>query len=365
MPTFQAACSPYELGRVEQLMTLAEAFDRAGAGDPSLFVKRVRQERVETPLPASVRVLTIHAAKGLEFESVILIDLDVDMMTRGEQGLKLQEDEEGHFFIQEGEGTMSLQGRAALSASLQEEQWAEMLSLLYVGMTRAASYLDLLLLEKPSRKKTMAQWLRLSGLEQHEVSGVALHQLKKKISPRVRKTPPYRPSREQYQKLSQRHPSEEQEGGLVSLGQLLRGGAARHRGILLHAQLARVAWEDRACDLGLELTEEQAEIFKKEHFLERWRSWGVTQLELWRERRFAVPHSAKGELLVGVFDRVVIGKNPLGTPLVAEIIDFKTGHRDRSTEHERLYQPQLNAYRRALQQMLPTLEEITTRLLFI
>ncbi|MBX9578025.1 MAG: UvrD-helicase domain-containing protein [Chthoniobacterales bacterium] len=355
LPGFQAACSPYERGRLEQLMALAESFDAAGGGRPSSLMKRVRNERVESPLPANVRVLTFHAAKGLEFESVILMDLDVDITAGGEQGLRLQQDEEGYFFIQGSQETMALQGRSELLAALQEEQWAEMLSLLYVGMTRAASYLDLLLFEKPTRKKTMAQWLRASGLQVHEAAGSSLRSLKKKLPAKKMQMPLHRPSIKPHQKLSQRHPSEEQDGGVVSLGQLLQGRAAREKGTAMHAELAEIEWEVSGSLLS------RGEVFQKQFFLKRWKKWEVTQLELWRERRFVVVKEK--ELINGIFDRVVIGKNEAGIPMVAEVIDFKTGAP--SSEQEKLYEPQLKAYRGALQQMLPTLEEITTRLVWV
>ena len=280
-------------------------------------------------------------------------------------------------------------------AALQEEQWAEMLSLLYVGMTRAASYLDLLLFEKPTRKKTMAQWLRASGLQVHEAAGSSLRSLKnpfsgldkrevqpsserpigpeegqpikkelasevngflkKKLPAKEIQMPLHRPSIKPHQKLSQRHPSEEQDGGVVSLGQLLQGRAAREKGTALHAQLAEIEWEVSGSLLS------RGEVFQKQFFLERWKERGVTQLELWRERRFVVVKEK--ELINGIFDRVVIGKNQAGIPMVAEVIDFKTGAP--SSEQEKLYEPQLKAYRGALQEMLPTLKEITTRLVWV
>ena len=365
MPGFQLACSPYECGRVEQLVALAESFDAAGGGRPFALINRIRNERVESPLPANVRVLSFHAAKGLEFESVILIDLDVDITAGGEQGLKLQQDEEGHFFIQGSQETMALQGRSSLLAALQEEQWAEMLSLLYVGMTRAASYLDLLLFEKPSRKKTMAQWLRVACLQVHEASGSSLSSLKKKLPAKETQMPLHRPSIKPYQKLSQRHPSEEQDGGLVSFGQLLQGRAAREHGTVMHAKLAQMEWED---DIDVVETMSGSPlsggcVFQTRFFLERWKQWGVTQLELWRERRFAAVKEK--ELISGVFDRVVIGKNVAGVAMVAEVIDFKTGNTEQRAEQEEFYQAQLKAYSTALQQLLPSLKEITTRLIWV
>lgn len=345
-PAFQAACSAYESGRLEQLIMLVEKYEAGGERKLSSLVKRLRQERVETPLPAKVRVLTFHASKGLEFESVILIDLDVDITAGGERSIRVQQDEAGDFFIQGGQEMMTLQGRSALLTSLQEEQWAEMLSLLYVGMTRAASYLDLLFFEQPSRKKTMAQWLRVSGLGVHEVKGKPLRLLKPAAIPSPQAIPEQRPSSRTYQKLFQRLPSEEENGGVVSLAQLLQGRSAREQGTMVHAELAQIEWGDKN------------EIFQKEIFLEKWRSKAVTQLELWRERKFAVVHAH--ELISGIFDRVVIGKNEQGIPIIAEIIDFKTGDVEQREELERRYEPQMRAYRTALQEMLPSLKEVTT-----
>lgn len=347
---FQDACSAYEHGRLEQLIGLVEKWSATSSGSLSSIVKRIRRERIETPLPANVRVLTFHAAKGLEFEAVILMDLDVDITAGGERGLRVQQDEEGGFFIQSNQETMTFQGRSSLLAALQEEQWAEMLSLLYVGMTRAASYLDLIFFEKPTRKKTMAQWLRVCGLEQHEVKGKSLRLLKPRSPVQPPKIPLQRPSITPYQKFSQRHPSEDQEGDLISLRQVLQGRAARERGIALHAELAEIEWG------------EEKEILQQESFLEKWKIKGVTQLELWRERRFAVVKEK--ELISGIFDRVVIGKNEKSIPIVAEIIDFKTG-KTQQAELEWFYQPQLKAYQQALQIMLPSLDEITTRLVWV
>lgn len=350
---FLTACTAHERGRLEQLIALAEEFDATGEGRLSAFIKRLRHQRVETPLPTNVRVLTFHAAKGLEFEAVILMDLDVDITAGGERSLRVQQDDAGHFFIQGNQEMMLLQGSHSLLEALQEEQWAEMLSLLYVGMTRAASYLDCLFFEKPSRKKTMAQWLRVSGFHAGESAGQPLRDLK----PIVPEASVPRPSYQQPQKtrgfFSQRHPSEEENGGLVSLGELLRNKQSRQQGVEVHAALAEIEWLETPSPLN------EQEIFQKAFFLEQWKESGVTDLELWRERFFAI---VKGDQLIkGVFDRVVIGRNAAGSPLIAEIIDFKTGYR-KQEELEALYQPQLKAYQSALQELLPDLKMITTRI---
>ncbi len=367
-PAFQAACSTYERGRLEQLMALVEKWEITKTTRLSALVKRIRHERVETPLPANVRVLTFHAAKGLEFESVILMDLDVDITAGGERSLRVQEDGEGHFFIQGSQETMALQGRSSLLIALQEEQWSEMLSLLYVGMTRASSYLDLIFFEKPSRKKTMAQWLRISGLDKHEAPGKSLRSLKPHTFSKPPTIPTLRPPAAIRHKFSQRHPSEEQEGGLVFLGKLLQGKEARAQGTRLHARLAALEWLEE--ELPFTIMNDGSNVFRKEFFLKKWQDQQVTQLELWRERRFSVikETTAKDEipeLISGIFDRVIIGKNETGIPIVAEVIDFKMGNPEQHLEMELLYQPQLKAYRIALQELLPSLKEISTRLVWV
>ncbi len=63
--------------RVEQLLGLARRFERRGdAGRLDDFVRYVRGARREDPRAARVRVMTIHASKGLEFDAVVLGDLD-------------------------------------------------------------------------------------------------------------------------------------------------------------------------------------------------------------------------------------------------------------------------------------------------
>src|SRR5690606_10725557 len=47
---------------------------------PSDFVHFVRNERVEDPVAANVRVMTVHQAKGLEFDIVVLPELDAPLV---------------------------------------------------------------------------------------------------------------------------------------------------------------------------------------------------------------------------------------------------------------------------------------------
>ncbi|MEL6715474.1 MAG: UvrD-helicase domain-containing protein, partial [Planctomycetota bacterium] len=61
--------------RLEQLVEFALAYDESAGPRPIDFVSRVREERVPDPTASRVKVMTIHASKGLEFDVVVLPEL--------------------------------------------------------------------------------------------------------------------------------------------------------------------------------------------------------------------------------------------------------------------------------------------------
>ena len=134
--------------RFEQLSELAFAFDGKAGLRPSDFVDHVRSERVESPSGAQVRVMTIHGAKGLEFDAVILPELHKKFIGRRAGPLVDRPRPDG--LIQ----TVSVSPRKETLAAdenlmaLYEETTARMfedgLCTLYVAMTRAARRLDLI-----------------------------------------------------------------------------------------------------------------------------------------------------------------------------------------------------------------------------
>ncbi|MFI0347563.1 MAG: UvrD-helicase domain-containing protein [Chthoniobacterales bacterium] len=377
---FQEACSDYELARVEQLLAMADRFDASGGGAISDFVRRVRSERVESHLSSGLRVLTMHAAKGLEFETVLLIDLDADIfLNRGDE-VRVKTTDDAKFFIQTNQELMVRQGREKFLHQINKEQWAEALSLLYVGMTRAASYLDLVVLGNYKRRstKSMAAWLRAVGLSCHEVDGISWREMKAvKAEENLQSPPSFIDQKNSpllfqgIKKLSKRSPSQEEENGFILLAQKIQGSTARERGQAIHVLLAGIIWKSEGLSSAqhqlLAENEELASVFEEAYFFKKWSTLGVMHLEVWRERNFAVVTKKQRELLTGTFDRVVIGRSLEGVPITAEIIDFKTDSLslEEKKNREEFYQPQLEAYREALEKMMPQLLQMETRLVWV
>lgn len=69
-------CSPRELRRAQQLMQLAGKYDAVATLRCADFVHHVHVTRAQERSPAPVRVMTIHQSKGLEFDIVVLPELD-------------------------------------------------------------------------------------------------------------------------------------------------------------------------------------------------------------------------------------------------------------------------------------------------
>ena len=70
------SCNRRELRRLEKLIGLAYQFDDAATSRPRDFVAFVDAAKVRDPVAADVRVMTVHQAKGLEFDMVVLADLE-------------------------------------------------------------------------------------------------------------------------------------------------------------------------------------------------------------------------------------------------------------------------------------------------
>jgi ATP-dependent helicase/nuclease subunit A len=355
--------------------------------------------------------MTIHASKGLEFEAVILLELDAAQGSRGD--VIVSGPDEPPRIVPSKKDAPFL-GMEKLADTQVSADFMEELSVLYVGMTRARSFLDIILRE--GSKAPLAILLRhalrvdadrvveeFDGLSMREcdnekgrgglkldkpdpgMAGESAPPAKKPIAPFAGRA-------------GHATPSGRSEEGVVSVTKILAPAnrAAMRRGELVHAWLRQISWiEDGLPDAGalvkstaeLTASTDRAEVAAWAQRLIAEATTEATELnralakppvargetiELWRERAFAVLRNSQGrpEVLSGSFDRVVLCRDANGKALRAEILDFKTDRFSSPEERaavEARYAPQLDAYREAMVLLCPELERnaISASLVFV
>lgn len=387
-----------------QLIDLAQQFEEEAGTRPAEFVRLVQTRGVEEPGRRQVRVMTVHAAKGLEFDAVVLPDLE-DGWSLGAGDMLIERDDP----LGPVEG-VSLYVRRELRRlkprleRMYQQRFAreavEELCVLYVSMTRAKHVLEMIV--QPRRDAT----------PKHSLAGVLLSALAPGATPLADSTlwersspddwgehvgaharedaPPERdpvelivrrPARTRASRLQRRSPSALEGGRRLDLREAMRipEASSLERGTLLHAWFEAIEWlddgrPDEPALLGIArrnaFSEETARgllpdfeaalageavrgILSRAAYADRCAPGDA--LEARRESPFAVrePDAETGEawLLAGQFDRLVIGRRG-GSPAWAEVIDFKTDNvapDDMLELAERVafYRPQIESYRRA------------------
>jgi ATP-dependent exoDNAse (exonuclease V) beta subunit len=394
-PDFLSHGNVHDHVRIEQLLELARGWDASGGGRLSAFVALVRAQRVGNPLSAQVRVMTIHGSKGLEFEAVILADLEAS--GGGGDGphvvlsMAHPQDPPKVILLPSADDAEFLGLEAEYAQHLQEK-FEEDLSVLYVALTRAKSFLDVVLPVDDRPTPSLSAILRERW--GHQEPGVhvieqweACPGLRSKTTFSADEDPgiwragdsvPVEGFNRVPSRLEAITPSGQEGQGIMQLGLILNAGSsdALERGTAVHALLSKVEWvedlpaldawiqavssdeaDPRTCKVAArELfprlsnsADPLSQLLQRATWLESWKNEEIKNLEVWRERRFAAVFDR--ELMNGSFDRVVLGLDAAGKVKRAQILDFKT---DRlSTEEDREarrlhYQPQLDAYAKAL-----------------
>ena len=388
-------CDAAGLNKLTQLVDLAQRYD-ADAHDrlcPGRFVDYVEGVRVEDPTHAAIRVMTIHKSKGLEFDAVVLPQLDRRL--RGVFDVLVDRPDptgaiEAVYRYAGREARAASPALAQAYAQARRQQRREDLSALYVAMTRARQVL--VMIAEPAKRTARAH--RKTGSDSGSGSGGnagggALTFAKilrdtlgnpedglrwgdlDSVAPAIPEEAPSPPSAPPPTAdpvlrvaLAHRHaprrlrptvaPSSLHEGEAVDAVALLdtTGTAAQRRGRSLHELLETVTYA-KPLDPEAAPAELKAMLKRPTVRAALSRRFGDAE-ELWRERAFVVPDGPR--LLKGVFDRVAIERDADGAAVAAHLIDFKTDHvaADSDVLRKRVetYRPQLEAYRQALSQML-------------
>jgi len=400
------SCDAKSLRRLMQLIELAEGFDATDSTlRPSYFVDAVRVAKVEDPSPAAVRVMTMHASKGLEFDAVVLPDLDGSLSRQDRNDLIVLNRDSPidpvravYRRVKDDEAGMLPELQAAHDQRAYEKR-TEDLCLLYVAMTRARQGLHLLVRPLKQGKNGKPTTTGLSSLSYAAVLRQALRDTDNEgfagdeclfdsgdaawagTTKGVVATDRSEPTSIQRAPITltqqsegrgrswvKTTPSEMHDAARVSADDLLRidrsGGMGY--GTVMHALFEKVGFiedglpgdevlrsaAEAALVGGVDLTQVIA------HFRTAVENPAVRSLlqrsgadKLWRERRFITRRDDK--LITGVFDRVHLWSEG-GKHTRALLIDFKSDRVDDSTVKARVdgYADQLRLYRAALSAML-------------
>jgi ATP-dependent helicase/nuclease subunit A len=142
--------------RLAQLVECAVAYDRRGGIGVGGFVELVHATKRPAGVPAPVRVMTIHAAKGLEFDAVIVPELDQKIPALTPEVLHGRSLLKGPVTAISLYASQSYQDASPelreLAIDRQARENREALCLLYVAMTRARRYLELIVQQRKPTK---------------------------------------------------------------------------------------------------------------------------------------------------------------------------------------------------------------------
>ena len=276
--------------RLRQLTELAFRWDDRATTRPADFVRAAEAARVEDPASSAIRVMTIHGAKGLEFDAVVLPDLD---------GLSFAGDRSDSFVAFRSGGTGPIQRvlprvtRELLplfpelsEAVLQdrESRLRDSLSTLYVALTRARHAIYVYVGPDPkgtSTARTGARLLRealapkaaaregsalyLEGDpvwwgSEESVAPLSAAGIKRQSRAVPRVEPLVLPRSPRLRMIPHRTPSElDADGGLDQL--LRRGGRQeRARGVVVHHWLSTIEWIERGVQPDGQLLAEAADL---------------------------------------------------------------------------------------------------------
>lgn len=362
--------------RARQFTAAAGEFDATGRRDAAEFVDFMRAYKTREAEGASVvRVMTVHRAKGLGFDVVILPDLEGQTIVERRKGLAVQKTRDRAVdWVLDLPPELFRRRDTVLEAHVAEAKAAacyENLSVLYVAMTRAKR--GLYVITEPPGGSRSTNYPRLLaetlGTEEREVrvGGASLPgawsageadwfaalQLEAKqdggTAPAplagVRRAP----------RWVARRPSGEgvPATGLTQYFSLERRGAADF-GTAVHRLLAEVEWGPET-DLETrwaqrlepaDAVREASAVLRAPGLAELWRK-PTEASEVWRERAFEM--LLDGVWVTGVMDRVVVERGPDGRARRATVYDFKTDRMDEAGLHKAVarHQGQMALYRAA------------------
>lgn len=404
-------CDAFTERRLAQFFEFAAQFDETGSRDVDAFLRLAREHKVreDTGHARAIQVMTIHQSKGLEFDVVIMPELQggaLDNVARNRLFVSRGQRGQVQWILDKPE-TCVAQHDETLAQELSREKARaafEGLCRLYVGVTRARLGLYLIIANSErniTNNEADILRARLGGAEQssYELDGANCDSLwetgertwfeKFKIMPsrvEITSAPVAVETlgamiREVNRSIARRTPSGE-ESFHIRGADLLSPGRERGRkmGLLVHELLASVEWFDGDA-AALELRWKKARLHEQPGYESAARQViGVLQAKeagawfqqtsasrsVWVERKFDM--LLDGDWISGEPDRVVLERDAKGAWCSAMILDFKT---DAVSDEASLvakvkgYEPQLALYKKAVARLAGlAAAKINTALIF-
>jgi ATP-dependent exoDNAse (exonuclease V) beta subunit len=407
--------------RLWQLVEFAELHAANMTLRPSQFVHQVKETQVPDPVSSQVQVMTIHKSKGLSFDSVVVCDLDQQLWKS--PGLMQYHEKPceppvlvgmyaGDFIDEE------IPEYAQMRMESHNTQVNEALCLLYVAMTRAKHSLHIVI---PSKQGTKSHHKKLDGLllqvlgeDQNQppdtvvwkatsnnedwiddLSMGTASEPTKPITPFEVKPPSQ--MEDLIGGVGTASPSGLEGGGTIHVCDRFSGGVttAMDWGTVVHKWFEDVEWlidtpavevllesvpREEAGRLGCDRLKQAAESCVKAFASSEIKAL-LTEpkgnVTVCREQDFAMRISSGTQFaevtmkelsdIHGSIDRLVIHNDEEGTPICADVIDWKTDVFDQGELEEKIshYAPQLATYRLAAAMLLGLeVELVTAKLVF-
>lgn len=378
--------------RLHALLDAAGEFDATGNRHPDDFTAFVRAYTFpEQAADSTVRIMTVHKAKGLGFDIVLLPELTGSITAGLDRGIHIARDAEGQpdWALLMPNKTVREQDSVLLRESIQAEHDGcfENLCVLYVALTRAKRGLYCIATPPPktSEALTFASYLRQQlGGDKGARAGTPLTlgeakygviyengpgdwykdtaapkpegETKKKAIPA--RFPKKKSKRRRLLQVSPSSRAEESRPAhtffMSNVTRSLDFGTA------VHGLFEQVDWSDTMnADQAIkqwtatvpDSDEEAIAHFRQALFTPEFQTALKKpggDITLWREKTFEAV--IDDEWVTGTFDRAVIVRDETGQIVQAEILDFKTNevNEDTITETAGHYRPQLEFYAKAL-----------------
>ena len=399
-----------QLRRLVQLVELAEQFDASGSLRPGDFLEVVETTNVVESRPASVQVMTVHQSKGLEFDAVVLPELE-SAFTGGSTPTVVFERPGAA-----GEITricrymnQKLQQLAPELAPLFDQHTyrtvRESLCVLYVAMTRARQGLYMIIDPPKDNERTLPK--KISSLLRCALAGESLepnrivyaHGDESWLDTDSEPVTPVEIPRhidrielasgERTPRFGMVAPPASMHTESTPLAEQLRlrDDEASDRGTVIHGLFEQIEWiedwepdETMLLEIARYLAPHREELWLLtcvEEFMTMTKRPGVREvlsrgnrdpdrLRIWRELPFA--RIIEGRVQQGRIDRLVAELDVSGTPQRATVIDFKTDRivREHAVSEAERYRDQLESYRHpAARRIGLEVEAVSTIILFL